>query len=245
MNSNVTFSPVGDQGLLVELGNSIDEAANRRVQSLREALLCHPKLQHAIRDMIPAFCSLLILYRPDQITYQRLKKAVQKALQQPVSGSASSRRIHCIPVCYGGAYGEDLASVAESSGLSTEEVVRLHSGRDYLIYMLGFLPGFAYLGGLDERLFCPRLDTPRTQIPAGSVGIGGEQTGIYPLSSPGGWRLIGRTPLRPYDAQRKPQFLYQMGEYIRFCPVGEDEYRRIEAGVQNGTYRPLILEERL
>ena len=244
MNLSPTFSPVGDQGLLVEFGHTIDEAANRRVRLLMEALQADAVLRTAIRDMIPAFCSLLIFYDPECIRYRRLQRRIQQLLIQPVTDAEQLRRVHCIPVCYGGAFGEDLAAVAAHSGLSPAEVVSLHSSRDYLIYMLGFLPGFAYLGGLDKRLHCPRLSSPRTRIPAGSVGIGGEQTGIYPLASPGGWRLIGRTPLRPYDPARDPQFLYQMGDYIRFCPVGEDEYRRIEIGVQNGTYRPLVLEVR-
>lgn len=244
MLSNITFSPVGDQGLLVAFGRAIDETANRRVCALMAALQNIPRLQGQIREMIPAFCSLLILYDPSQISSRRLQRQVEKALRSLSSESSALRRVHYIPVCYGGAYGEDLDSVAAHSGLSPEEVVQLHCGREYRIYMLGFLPGFAYLGGLDDRLFCPRLDTPRTRIPAGSVGIGGQQTGIYPLDSPGGWRLIGRTPLRPYDPSRTPQFLYQMGDFIRFCPVDEAEYRRIEAGVQNGTYRPLVREVR-
>ncbi len=150
--------------------------------------------------------------------------------------AAQSARVIKIPVCYCEQFGEDLAFVAKHAGMSTDEVIRLHSGTDYLIYMLGFLPGFAYLGGLDKRLVTPRLESPRTLIPQGSVGIGGEQTGIYPIASPGGWQLIGRTPVRPYDAKRQPPILYNAGDYIRFVPISLEEYSRIEALVKNGEY---------
>lgn len=132
-----------------------------------------------------------------------------------------------IPVCYGGTYGEDLAFVAEHGGLTEREAISLHCRRDYRIYMLGFLPGFPYLGGLDERLCTPRLDSPRIRIPAGSVGIGGSQTGIYPIQSPGGWRLIGRTPLTLFCSSGDFSLPYRAGDFIRFVPIDETEYERI------------------
>lgn len=151
-------------------------------------------------ETVPAFASLLIFYDPLVTEYDAVAAAVQKLAQAPDSDTAAEEgRLVEIPVCYGGAFGPDLPFVAEHAGLTETEVIRLHAGRDYPIYMLGFLPGFPYLGGLDERLFTPRLPTPRTAIPAGSVGIGGEQTGVYPIASPGGWQLIGRTPLKLFD----------------------------------------------
>ena len=128
----------------------------------------------------------------------------------------------------------------ELTGLSSKEIIQIHSGTDYLVYMLGFLPGFVYLGGLDERIHAPRLTTPRVKIPAGAVGIGGSQTGVYPLDSPGGWRLIGRTPLRMYDPDREEPFLCNAGDYIRFCPIEETDYREIEAQVKTGTYQARV-----
>ena len=133
--------------------------------------------------------------------------------------------------------------IAKHAGLTEEEVIRIHSSMDYLIYMLGFLPGFTYLGGLDERIHTPRLQTPRVRIEAGSVGIGGSQTGIYPLDSPGGWNLMGKTPVKTYDPDREVPILVEAGEYIRFVPVTEEEYLRIEEEVRNGTYQVTIHEE--
>ena len=186
--------PAGDCALVVEFGNEINEALNRKVQCLNEKVAAaHVK---GIVETVPTFRSLM------ETPYHVVE----------------------IPVCYGGSYGEDLKDVAAHAGLTEEEVIKLHSSVDYNIYMLGFLPGFPYLGGLDPKLFTPRLDNPRTKIPEGSVGIGGEQTGIYPLESPGGWRLIGRTPLKLYDPDREQPFLYQAGDYIRFVPITAEEY---------------------
>lgn len=140
-----------------------------------------------------------------------------------------------IPVCYGGAFGPDLDRFKED-GLSPEEVIEMHSGTEYLVYMLGFMPGFPYLGGLDEKLFKARLDNPRTSIPAGSVGIGGKQTGMYPFTSPGGWNLLGRTPVPLFDEGREPSILYEAGDRIIFKPIDEDEYKAIEQQVADGEY---------
>nr|WP_010647976.1 5-oxoprolinase subunit PxpB [Oceanobacillus massiliensis] len=145
-----------------------------------------------------------------------------------------------IPVLYGGESGPELTAVASLNGMTEEEVIAIHSGTDYLIYMMGFIPGFPYLGGMSKRIAAPRLSKPRSEIPAGSVGIAGEQTGIYPLKSPGGWQIIGQTPVKTYDAARQPPILLQAGNYIRFNAIDAEEFESIQAEVEAGNYNPQI-----
>lgn len=217
--------PVGVSGVLAVLGDAISEETGARVAALREAVL---RAQiPGVTESMPAYASLLVRYDPFLTDYDALCRRL-KALGSELSASAQQAgRIVDIPVCYGGAYGEDLPFVAQHAGLLEQEVIALHSARPYRIYMLGFLPGFPYLGGLDERLFTPRLASPRTRIPAGSVGIGGQQTGIYPMESPGGWQLIGRTPLRLFVPGRP--LPYAAGDLIRFVPIGPEEFESIAA----------------
>lgn len=216
----------GDCAVTVEFGNAINEEINSRIRDYIE-ILRKEKIQ-GVTDILPTFRSVLINYDPRFITYDQLKTRLEQLFTQKQSTTKQNKRIVEIPVCYGGEYGPDLAYVASHAGLTEEEVIRIHSSKEYLIYMLGFLPGFSYLGGLDERLFTPRLTKPRVKIKAGSVGIGGEQTGIYPLDSPGGWQLIGSTPIQVYDSERDPAILYEAGDYIRFVPIDEQEYKRIK-----------------
>ncbi len=135
---------------------------------------------------------------------------------------------------------DQILKISQKMRFNEEEVIKIHTSKDYLIYMLGFLPGFSYLGGLDERIHTPRLANPRIRIPAGSVGIGGSQTGIYPLDSPGGWQLLGLTPVKTYDPERENPILFEAGDYIRFVPVSEEEYLKIKEQVENGTYECII-----
>lgn len=214
--------PAGDQALVVEFGQEISEELNRKVQILNQKIT--DRKIEGIVETVPTFRSLLVTYDPAVIGFQKLKQILEKIPADVDMSGDQGHHVVEIPVCYGGEFGEDLPDVAAHAGLSEEEVIRLHSEKEYNIYMLGFLPGFPYLGGLDPRLHTPRLANPRTKIPAGSVGIGGEQTGIYPLDSPGGWRLIGRTPLKLYDPDREEPFLYQDGDYIRFVPITREEY---------------------
>ena len=216
--------PVGVNGILAVLGDSISEQTGAQVAALREAIAdAHIS---SVEETIPAYASLLVKYDPFLTDYAALCDCL-RALEKRLSVSTvQTGKIVEIPVCYGGAYGEDLPFVARHAGMTEREVVALHSGQPYRIYMLGFLPGFPYLGGLDERLHTPRLSTPRTRIPAGSVGIGGKQTGVYPMESPGGWQLIGRTPLTLF-APGEP-LPYAAGDRIRFVPIDEGEFERIQ-----------------
>lgn len=216
------IKPVGINGILCVMGDQIDPLTGAAIASLEEVVR-RAQIPGLI-ELVPAFTSLMVRFDPAVTDYRQVSSyvtAAQKTIENAKSGSG---RIVDIPVCYGGEYGPDLSYVAEHAGMTEQEVIEIHAGNVYPIYMLGFLPGFPYLGGMDQRLFTPRLASPRKSIPAGSVGIGGQQTGIYPMESPGGWQLIGRTPLKLFDpAQPLP---YHTGDSIRFVPISEDEFRR-------------------
>ena len=228
--SSFHYKPVGDCAVLVECGDQISEKINRRVMGLYHQVMAADL--PGVTEAVPTFASLLLRYDPLIADSKTLIAALKKlARNGNKNGSKqSAERVVEIPVCYGGMYGEDLPFVARHANLTPQQVIALHSGRDYRIYMLGFLPGFPYLGGLDKRLHTPRMDNPRTRIPAGSVGIGGEQTGVYSMQSPGGWRLIGRTPLclfRPEDNGALP---YEAGDSIRFVPIDEETFLHMQNG---------------
>lgn len=226
--------PAGDQALVAEFDNIISEEVNQQVHELAQALMA----AHipGLRELLPAFRSLMVCYDPDRISFDELSQKLEQLSCRQKSSVTLRQKVWQIPCCYEEPFGPDLEDMSRITGLSAREIIRIHSGTDYKIYMLGFLPGFVYLGGLDRRLECPRLDNPRTQIPAGAVGIGGSQTGIYPLPSPGGWRLIGQTPVKLYDPEREEPILCQAGEQIRFVPISYGEYLRIEADVTAGVY---------
>lgn len=229
-----SISIAGDSALNLEFAKVITPETSTSIRVAAQNLTADPI--EGIVELVPTFCSLMVYYDPMIIGFDALSSRLKSKLHDVDEVDLRIRKIIEIPVCYGGEFGPDMATVCAYTNLSEEEVIRIHSGEDYLIDMLGFLPGFAYLGGLDIRLHTPRLAEPRTRIEAGSVGIGGTQTGIYPLPSPGGWQIIGRSPLRPYDPDRKNPILYSAGEYIRFVPVSMEEYVRIETQLNADTY---------
>ena len=234
MNGKAEFLIAGDRALIIKFSDTIDSETNNCIRSF--CSLLERKRIEGIVEVVPTFNSLSVYYNPCIIKGDKLIKKLSSLLKKSGNNSQGDGTTYIIPVLYGGKWGEDLNDVAAHANLTAEEVVKIHSSTDYLIYMLGFLPGFAYLGGLDKRIVTPRLDTPRTKIHAGAVGIGGEQTGIYPLASPGGWRLIGTTPVKIYDAKRDEPILYKAGDKIRFKPVTEEEFEIIKKQVEDNTY---------
>lgn len=230
----VTIVPCGDSALLVEFENIIAEEVQAKVSVLTK--LVEEARLHGVRELIPTYRSLMLCYDPIEMDYETLYTQVEKLLGKIDGKKKREKKIVTIPVCYGGEYGPDLDFVAEYSGLSAEQVIKFHTKPDYLIYMLGFTPGFPYLGGMDKRIAAPRLEAPRTRLAAGSVGIAGEQTGLYPLESPGGWRIIGRTPLKLYDPERENPILLQASQYIKFKRISEEEFLEIQKQVEDRTY---------
>lgn len=236
-----TILPVGDCGWNVCFGNVISPEINAKVYAL-DHKIAEKKLS-GIVETVPSYCTLTVYYRPERLDGEKLRRMLSDMSMQLTAQGQQDKIIVEIPVAYGGEYGPDLAFVAKHAGLSEDEVIRLHSQPDYLIYMMGFQPGFPYLGGLPEALHTPRLTTPRTRIPAGSVGIAGGQTGAYPLESPGGWQLIGRTPVKLYDPTASSPILLDAGQYVRFAPISSDEFESIRKQADAGRYHPVVHRE--
>ena len=201
----------GDSALNLEFADTITPETSTMIRIAAQSLTEDPI--EGIIELVPTFCSLMVYYNPLVITFDELSYRLRGKLRGLDSADVFVKKIVQIPVCYGGEYGPDIQTVADHAHLSVEEVIDIHSSKDYLIDMLGFLPGFAYLGGLDKRIHTPRLATPRTLIEAGSVGIGGAQTGVYPLPSPGGWQIIGRTPIRPIPIARSRSSMPQASTF--------------------------------
>ena len=228
------YAPLGDHAIVITLGESIDEATHRRVRAV-SARLDETHIPGLV-DQVPAFASVVAHYDPGAVSgdparspYERILGTIQAALADLAHAHLPAPRLVEIPVCYGGDLGPDLEDVASRHGLAARDVVAIHTSGDYLVYMVGFMPGFAYLGGLDPRIATPRRQSPRTAVPAGTVGIGGEQTGVYPVVSPGGWNLIGRTPLRVFDKNREDAALLATGDRVRFRAITAEEYQEWRA----------------
>jgi KipI family sensor histidine kinase inhibitor len=229
------LQPSGDRGILITLGHGIDPETNGKVTALSAAI----SKEHikGIEDLIPSYNQLMIQYDPLMADYEMLCEAI-RSLENKIHDVPPYKKetIH-IPVLYGGDTGKDLSFVAAHNSLTEEDVVEIHTSTAYLIYMIGFTPGFPYLGELSEKIRTPRLSEPRQRIRAGSVGIADNQTGIYPIDSPGGWRIIGHTPLNLFDWNKKPPALFKPGQYIRFYSITEEEYAAIKQDIKAGTFR--------
>ena len=222
MSATYRIVPAGDSALVVEFEARIDAAINARAIGLAETLQAAGI--PGVRDVVPTYRSVAVYFDPLRTDYDVLLARLERdAVRQP-DASASTHAAIRIPVCYEADLAPDLADVAAFAQTTTDEVVRLHAGGTYRVFMVGFVAGFAYMGIVDERIAMPRHATPRVRVPAGSVGIAGTQTGVYPAETPGGWRLIGRTPVKPFDPDRAEPFLMKAGDAVRFYPITRAEF---------------------
>jgi inhibitor of KinA len=223
------LEPLGDSAVIATLGSGIDAATFASVLSFADAILASKR--PGITDVVPAYETVAAFYEPALFTevpgdaYGEVCRFLESCAERARSAPpAAGARVVEIPVCYGGEFGPDLGRVAELCGVGAEEAVALHAGADYLVHAIGFTPGFPYLGGLPDALRTPRRDTPRAHVPAGSVAIGGSQTGVYPVDSPGGWQIIGRTPMALFRPMERPAALLKPGDRVRFKAISAPEF---------------------
>ncbi len=230
------FQFASDQSLLIYFDqqekegrapqNQITLQANEKVRKLLRLLQLEPVA--GVRNLHPAYCSLLVKFDALRLRHEQLEAILRQYLARLEEVKLAEPRHVEIPVCYGGEFGPDLAEVCVMHGMTAAQTIELHASVEYLVYFLGFVPGFAYLGELPEELVTPRLATPRKKLPAGSVGIAGNQTGVYPFATPGGWRLIGRTPVKIFRADREGLSLLSIGDRVRFTPISRERFAELE-----------------
>ncbi|BDG35540.1 5-oxoprolinase subunit PxpB [Saccharococcus caldoxylosilyticus] len=216
--------PLSEYAVTIRFSTKVDEAVNDYVH--RVAVFLEQQKKDGIFDIVPTFSSVTVYYDPLVVgNYEEMCEWLRTELERVEQVEAPPSRTVVIPVCYGGEFGPDLEEVARFHGMTEEEVIAIHAQGRYRVYMIGFSPGFAYLGGLSPKIATPRRATPRTRVPAGSVGIAGSQTGVYPLATPGGWQIIGRTPLALFRPEHDEPSLLRAGDIVQFRPITEDEYR--------------------
>lgn len=237
----VRYLVAGDSAVCVEFGNEISPEINKKIRAFKIAV--EKSEIPGIVETVPTYRSLLVHYHPEVIGFKALTEEFDKLMGSLSSIPIPPPTVIEIPVLYGGEMGPDIENVAEHNHKTVEEVIKIHTSEEYLIYMIGFIAGFPYLGGMSKEIATPRLKSPRVKIEGGSVGIAGEQTGIYPVASPGGWQLIGRTPLKLYDVDREKPVLLEAGQYIKFTAVTEEEYKKIEKEVEDGTYKYVVYDK--
>ena len=236
MENSVRFLFSGDSALVIEFGNEISVDINKKIRKMMDDI--KKENIDGIVELVPTYCSLLINYDVLKIDYNTLVEKLKTFLNNNLE-TAEGEEVTLIeiPTLYNDEVGPDLSYVAEHNKISKEEVIKIHTGTDYLVYMLGFMPGFTYLGGMSEKIATPRLESPRLQIYPGSVGIAGKQTGMYPSMSPGGWRIIGRTPLKLSNPDSDTPVYISSGDYVRYVSISEEEYNDILKKVENNEYK--------
>lgn len=221
---NFRIVPSGDSAIVVELEARIDPEINE--QAIRLAEMVHAAAIAGVRDVVPTYRSVAVFFDPLRTDYRQLVEWLESQVERLAEAPVAERASITVPVCYQDELGPDLAAVAAFANMLPQHVIAIHAGATYRVFMLGFMPGFAYMGVLDPRIAMPRRSTPRVRVPRGAVGIAGTQTGIYPAETPGGWQLIGRTPLQPFDMTRPAPFLFRPGDAVRFVPIERDEYEQ-------------------
>ncbi|TKD70522.1 5-oxoprolinase subunit PxpB [Pseudalkalibacillus hwajinpoensis] len=231
---SITFHPLGEAAVKVSFHQAVSPSLNNIIKAFCTNISLKDR---GIIEWVPAYDSVTVYYDPWIFTYQQMTELLNEIALKTEQKPSNSKTIVTIPTLYGGEYGPDLEELAETKKLKTEDVISIHTDADYLVNMIGFLPGFPYLSGLDEKISMARLEEPRQAVPAGSVGIAGSQTGIYPLESPGGWNLIGRTPLRLYDLENENPFLLEQGDYLQFKSITKEEFEQIKREIDEGTYK--------
>ncbi|WKA55019.1 5-oxoprolinase subunit PxpB [Planococcus shixiaomingii] len=221
-----SFSPLGDHAVVIEVGQEISEAVQAKVRTISQLLESRPP--DWMVEAIPAFTTIAVFYNPLAAQYAAAVAELKELVQQTEEVTALKSRTVEIPVCYGGEFGPDLEFVAAHNGLTPEEVISIHTSGTYSVHMIGFAPGFPFIGGMSEKIAAPRRDSPRLRIPERTVGIAGKQTGVYPIETPGGWQLIGRTPLRLFRPEDEVPSLLRAGDKIVFKKITESEYHAWE-----------------
>ncbi len=225
------YFPSGDSAIIIKAGDEISVEINRIVRQL--TIVVDNENIKGVIDLIPSYNELMICYNPTVIEYLELVEIINSVFNKADKIILPESEVKVVPVLYGGEYGPDLKEVATFNNLTEEEVIEVHTSADYLVFMLGFTPGFCYLGGMDKRIATPRKQNPLLKIPEGAVGIANEQTGIYPIESPGGWQIIGRTPLKLFNPGKVTEFLFQIGDTIRFRPISESEFKKLKESDSN------------
>lgn len=220
------FEYASDQSLMIYLGESIDIDTHHRVLKLLRLLEAEPV--SGVRNLHPAYDSILIVFDPVALDHAALEQKLMRYVERLDTIVLGEPRVVEIPVCYGGDFGPDLDELARHHSITPDRVIEMHSSAEYLVYFVGFVPGFAYLGGLPQALATPRLQTPRKRVPRGSVAIGGSHTGVYPFETPGGWRLIGKTPLEIFDPASAELSRLRIGDMVRFVPIDQTQFRALE-----------------
>ena len=238
INGTLDFNvhSLGDSAIIVHFGDEIDIAIHNKIKTLTSFLDKHPI--HGMIEYVPSYTSVTIYYDPIEVLknntkgnhspYQLISWQLNEIIKTLKKSNESIARKMDIPVCYGGDFGPDLEFVARHHHLTNDEVIKIHSSQQYLVYMIGFAPGFPFIGGMSEQIATPRREKPRIEIPAGSVGIAGNQTGVYPISTPGGWQIIARTPLKLFIPEQNPPSLLQAGDIVTFTPISFEEFTKIQ-----------------